>query len=321
MPLPVRMLYLLAIFAAGIGPAGAGEPSDLDLNAVWDASPATMFVRGDTLHYYGKLDDSAVEPLARLLEQAPTSLAQLRIASPGGHALGSIAIAEMIHARDLEVVVVGKGCGSASANYVFTPARRKSLSPGSMVVWHYSCPSSILDDPVWMREQLLRKFGTPSFDFSYEKNGHPVTDPEELRQEFEAQLDDYVGQLTAYVRELRAGHQRIFEGTGIDDRIICLTDHLDLPDVSEQEVGHSYTLPVEDMARFGVCGVSAPDDYAERSEALIQSREDLRGLLGVVRLAEHPEFQPRYPADYCDRPATDHAPAADAGSPTPQPLK
>lgn len=266
-----------------------------------------MFVDGDTLHYYGEFRKVDVEPLRQLLARAPASLSRLEIASPGGDALSGIAIGEMIKSRDLEVVVVGKGCTSACANYVFTPARRKTLSPGSMVFWHYSCPFSIPDDPVRLREQLVAKLGTPSFDFSYEQDGEQVTDPEELKAALEAGLDDMVEKTTGFVRDYRAGHQRIYQGTGIDDRIICLTDHLNLPDVNEEDVGYSYTLPVEDMARFGVCGVTAPDDYADRSEAYIQSREDMRHSWGVVRLAEHPQFQPRYPADHCSRSAAGRA--------------
>lgn len=294
-------LFLLACCV--LGAARAGEPSP-DLEALWNASPATMFIEGDTLHYYGELREVDVAPLGRLLAQAPAGLSRLRIASPGGDSLASIAIGRMIQARALEIVVVGRGCGSGCANYVFTPAGKKTISPGSIVMWHYSCPSSMPGSRRAIRRQLASSFGTPNFTFSSEDNGVPVTDPTELRRHFDARLDELVDTTHGFIAAYRAGHRDIYAGTGVDDRIICLADHMKLPDPPRDMAGYGYTLSVADMERFGVCGVSAPPDYIERTGALIRADPALGAGFGVVRLADHPRFRPRHAPGHCARQAT-----------------
>jgi len=119
-----------------------------------------------------------------------------------------------------------------------------------------------------------------------------------LRANFERNIDKLVEAFIETSRRAREGHARIFESTGIDDRIICLTDHIRLPKVPEQHVDFMYTLSIDDMARFGVCDVEARPDYAEWAERYIAADDELTEYAGVVRLAEHPRFRPR-PARSC----------------------
>lgn len=87
-------------------------------------------------------------------------------------------------------------------------------------------------------------------------------------------------------------HIAFFEGQRIDARIVCLGDYIALP----KSAGYAYTLSVADMARFGVCGVTAPDDYAARVAMVLREREK-SDVAGMIRLADYPAFEPRFPPD------------------------
>ena len=295
MSLTVRLLCLVVVLASVVRNAHASEPAP-DLDDIWDDTPSTMFVRGDTLHFYGEISKADVAPLRSLLQHASSGLARLEIASPGGEALSSIAIGEMIRALDLEVVVVGKGCNSSCANYIFTPARRRTISSGSLVLWHNSCPSRLPADAFRLKKMMLTPQDTASIAVDLKDDeGNPVTDPQKIKEHIEGSIEE----LVEYVSDYHAGHQRIFAGTQIDDRLICLADHLELPDGPEDGVGYSYTLSPEEMVRFGVCGVDAPEDYVQRAEAYFAARRTPGTSGGVVHLSDHPEFQPRYGVGHC----------------------
>lgn len=289
---------LCMTIAGVIWTSASAEPAEQPTpEAHWLSDTPQVFTDNARLHYYGTLNEAGVGTLRAALETAP-DVREVHIASPGGHLDASIAIGEQIHSRGLAVVVVGAGCFSGCANYVFTPAVRRTISPGSLVMWHYSCPARIPDSRRSITRRMKRSYGTAALGFSWSDEDGAVDDPQALRQAFDQNFDDLVDSYLANVRTVRAGHQRIFEPTGIDDRIICLTDHLRLPTVDARHVDYLYTLSPDDMARFGVCDVEARPDYAEWAARHIADDDGLSGYAGVVRLAEHPRFRPR-PARAC----------------------
>lgn len=299
-PVRSRIAQLAALLAFGLAAPASAAPGAASTDVPdWGITPAQVYVEGDSVHLYGSLDRDAALRLRQLLDEAAPTVTRLVIASNGGDALWSVMAAEAVHARNMEVVVAGKGCGSSCANYLFTPARKKTLSPGAMVLWHYSCPTSYSEDPAWWRTWLAGNYGQ-ALKIEPPGEGEPAPDPAQVRQQFEAELDTHAQRFAGMAAQVKAGHMRIFAGSGIDERIMCLADHLALPPVPEGTIGYSYTLPVADMARFGVCNVSAPDDYVERTEAFFRSRQDLHGRFGVVRLSEHRLFKPRYGPGHCD---------------------
>ncbi|MET0327805.1 MAG: hypothetical protein ABW163_03440 [Luteimonas sp.] len=263
----------------------------------WQSDTPQVFVDGTQLHYYGRFNEAGAERLRAVLSDA-TDLRELHIASPGGDGLASIDIGTQIQARDLAVVVVGEGCASGCANYVFTPARQRTIAPGSVVFWHYSCPPRKPERRARIARRLRSSFDTASFRYKAEDETGAIEDPAALRANFEQNIDALVDAFLTMQRKAREGHTRIYDATGIDDRIICLTDHLRLPEVPERHVGFMYTLSVEDMARFGVCDVRARPDYAAWAERYIAADDALPEYAGVVRLSDHPRFRPR-PARPC----------------------
>ena len=257
----------------------------------WDSEPAQVFVEGDALHYYGALEVRDVNRLLQALVAAPATVSRLVVTSRGGDAVAAIAAGEAVRARGLAVEVVGRGCGSSCANYLFVPARSRTIAPGSLVMFHNSCPTGFSEDPAYWRGWLRRNYGGGlPVDRSQVRTARAH---EDVRRQFEQDLDTHAAQFVQTVRDTKAGHRRIFDGSGIDDRLLCLGDHLELPRVTGTDGGYMYTLDPVDMARFGVCDVAAPDDYVARAERYFRSRADLQGRVGVVRLADHPGFVPQ----------------------------
>lgn len=300
----MRQRFRAVLALAGLAPALAVTAPHPTPAEHWQSETPEVFVDGTHIHYYGLLNEAGAERLRDVLAQAE-DLRALYIASPGGNVLSSIDIGQQIQARDLAVVVVGEGCASGCANYVFTPARQRTISEESLVLWHYSCPPRKTPTPRRMARQLRRTFGTAAFTFKASDERGTIEDPDALRSAFEQNIAKLADAYVAELRRTRQGHDRLFAQTGIDDRIICLTDHLRLPKVPEQYVDFLYTLSLEDMARFGVCDVDARPDYGTWAAQRIAADETLSQYGGVVALAGHPRFRPR-PSRVCS--ARDEAP-------------
>lgn len=290
MPRGLRCALLGAMLLLGKA-AAASSPSPTH-EEHWQSETPQVFVEGARLHYYGKLNDVGAERLREALA-GESNLRELHIASPGGDVLASISIGEQIQAHDLTVVVVGVGCASGCANYVFTPARRRVISPGSLVLWHYSCPERFPARRRQIARTLRQQFSKPGFAYSAEEDGHPIQDPVRLQENFEQNLDRLVDAHLAFVTAYRAGHNHIFASTGIDPSIICMADHVRLPKVPDHHIAFFYTLSQEDMARFGVCDVEMRPDYAEWAARKVAEHEELREYAGVLQLSRFPRFQPR----------------------------
>lgn len=292
-----KITLCLSVALAGLFPIlayAAPQPAPAEY---WQSDTPQVFADGTRLHYYGALNETGVEKLRAVFETAP-EIREVHIASPGGDLAASIEVGEQIHTRGIEVVVVGIGCFSGCANYVFTPAVRRRIAPESLVMWHYSCPARIPLSRRAIARRLKRSYGTAAVNFSAGKTQDGTDDPRALREAFDRNFERMVDSTVANVRTVREGHQRIFQATGIDDRVICLTDHLVLPKVAPRHIGYLYTLSPEDMARFGVCNVDARSDYAEWAARHIAGDDALSEYAGVVRLADHPRFRP-HPARDC----------------------
>ena len=258
-------------------------------------------VEGEALSYTGLLNKTGLAQLRDRLRAHPR-LTTLRVDSSGGDALPALEIGRLVRARRLHVVVEGR-CNSACANYVFVPAARRTIRPGAMVLWHNSCPQNV----------------PPGTKFSDVLAGHVPGLAGDARPLGERDRGKTVDDLLADRRAVRRldrdmrgyfpdwarAHEAFFRDVPVDARIVCLGDYLALPGGK----GRAYALSVDDMARFGVCGVDAPPDYLARVAETL-AREGKSSLGGPLRLADHPEFEPRSPAGACDA-AMARDPAAD----------
>lgn len=205
--------------------AAASSPGDAA------AAPAAVRTRGAALLFIGSITPDAVARVAGLLDASP-QVREVVIESSGGDVPAGMDFGELVHARGLDVRVTGTRCASSCANYVFPAGRRKTIDPGSLVLWHGS---------------MLQEGLVESFDVSQVK--HPSGRSLNWR---ERRL--LLRTVRADFQRLSARQARFYERLGVDPAITVIGQ--------QQGCRCNWTLVVEDMARFGVGGVSAPEDYA-----------------------------------------------------------
>ena len=242
---------------------------------------ARVHAQGDTLHYEGLITSAGLAKFTETLQQHPEVIT-LQVRSRGGDALPAIEMGEHVLRRNL-AVVVDRVCNSACANYLFVPAATRRVLPGSVVMWHNSCPQNIADGTAF--ERVLAGEGT-NLSSSLRREGVPLSETERERVVRE-QGPELAEKLRRYFRAVVRPQRRLFASTGIDSRIVCLGDYLQLPHGGD----YAYTLSATDMAAFGLCGVQLPDDY-EEGVARILADEGLADRAGPLRLTDYPEFRP-----------------------------
>ncbi len=253
-------------------------------------------VRDAELRYVGKLNAIGVARLRESLLTHP-QIDTLRIGSSGGNGLDGIEIAKLVHERRLQVIVEDR-CNSACANHIFAPAVRKTILPGAMVMWHNACPQNI-DAGYKGTDTIDGKVGNVGLEVLID--GKKATD-EQIKRMSGRQRRQLNEKARDYFARYAVANDAFFSTqSGIDPRVTCLGDYLDLPGSD----AYAYTLSVADMERFGVCDVQAPDDYPQQVIARLQI-EGKTGRAGVIRLSDHPDFSPRFPAGGCSaRPSGD----------------
>jgi hypothetical protein len=150
-------------------------------------------------------------------------------------------------------------------------------------MWHNSCPQNIAEGTAF--ERVLAGEGA-NLSASMRRDGVPLSDTERERV-LREQGPELAQKLRRYYRAAVGPQQRLFARTGIDSRIVCLGDYLQLPHGGD----YAYSLSGADMAAFGLCGVELPNDY-EQDVTRILAEEGLADRAGLLHLADHPEFMP-----------------------------
>lgn len=241
---------------------------------------AHVRVADTTLHYEGIITAAGLARFRQALSAHPEVTA-VQVRSRGGDALPAIEMGGEILRRKL-AVVVDRVCNSACASYLFTPAPARRVLPGSMVVWHNSCPQNVPQDTAF--ERILIG-DVPNLTGSMTRHGAPLSQAE-IEAEIHRRGPELRETLRRYYRDAARQHKRLFSRTGIDDRIDCLTDYLPAPPKIQ-----AYYLSGADMATLGVCNVELPADY-EAGVADLLVQEGLADRAGLLRLADYPGFVP-----------------------------
>ena len=244
----------------------------------------SVTVSGSTIHYVGAMNEAGVQALEAVLQAPGIRPDTFIVESGGGGGRPAMRIGTLVHERGMHVVATGRGCNSACANYVFVPALRKTIRPGSKVVWHNSCPSNIPHGAALIEahRQGVGKINVTGDD------GTEVT---------QAGVADLLVSKQAVVErglmEMKAAHAHFFAGRGIDDRVNCLTDYFELP------FDH-YTLSVDDMARFGVCNVLADPDYVSQTLRAVRAAGIGENVFGVIDMRRAPTLTAARELKRCD---------------------
>lgn len=247
---------------------------------------AHVRVEGTTLYYEGIITASGLSRFQQALSTHP-NVTTVQVRSRGGDALPAIDMGKIILRRKL-TVVVDRVCNSACASYLFTPAPARRVLPGSMVIWHNSCPQNVPENIAF--ERILTG-DIPNLTGAMTRNGVLLSSAE-IEAEIQKRGPELRKELRNYYRATARQQKRLFSRTGIDDRIDCLIDYLPTPHKNQ-----AYYLSNADMTALGVCNTELPNDY-EAGVAELLTQEGLADRAGLLRLSDYPRFVPS-PRNVC----------------------
>ncbi len=239
---------LLTVLVIGSTLAFAGTEIDPS------AKEAAIVIEGIRATYSGSISDGNVE---RFLDAVKgKEIAELVISSGGGDINAGMALGEWVFDNRVDVVVEGM-CMSSCANYVFTAARRKTIRDNAVVAWH----GSVLQK-TGMSDEDAREAMTEAY------SALPADDQE--KYDLEELVSQAVEQMKEYRENATVRQEAFFNKIGVDE-YICRVG------IEEYGAESFFLLSVEDMARFGVLDVHAPENYRDT---------DLEPLRGKGRSVE-----------------------------------
>lgn len=244
---PAAALIAFALTACGGKPLRGGDVERLQL-----VGDVVVERSGARLRYRGEITLDGVAALKTLGKDA--AIDELAITSSGGEINAGMDLGEWVFDRGV-TVVVDEYCLSSCANYVFPAAWQKVLSRGAVVAWHGSARQPDL------HAQLVRVVDDQIKALALA--GKDRTQELERRRQA---VTDYLGRSIAR-------QDSFFERIGVSEYVTR---------VGRERYGIEglYTLPVQDMARFGIVNVLAPDGDDERDVSAVQQKLEVR----VVRL-------------------------------------
>lgn len=242
----LRFWCLLVLASAGCSADGARSPAENppEVEAGQSTAGARVRIIGASMEYRGEMTEEGLATLKRLAYGQ--AIDTLVVDSAGGEIVVGMDFGNWVVERQLNVVVDGV-CLSSCANYVFTAGSKKSILPGSVVAWHGSAKQpGLLDQMHAMIEKDVKARRLP-----------PGKEAEELVRARQKNVDYLTG---AIVKQ-----GEFFHRVGVDEYVTRIGNEVyGLPGF--------YYLSVEDMARFGIRDVTAPDNYAQMDLSALRRR-------------------------------------------------
>ena len=202
------------------------------------AEEPLITVEGTTITYVGKI---SVKSVGRLLNAVKgNKFETLVISSGGGEINAAMKMGSWVFDNNIDVVVDGV-CMSSCANYVFTAGRRKTIKNGSIVAWHGNALQESGMSEKDVRESVIEAFNR-------------LPESEKKKQN----LEDLVRKSIEQMREYRAASKKrqaqFFAKIGVDEYVCRIGNE-------KYRAQDFYILSVEDMNRFGIHNVQAPENY------------------------------------------------------------
>lgn len=210
-----------------------GSPGADDLT-VAGGKEAIISIEGTTVTYRGPITEENTQLFLDLVKGK--DLKTLVITSGGGDINTGMDMGRWIFENKVDVVVEGM-CMSSCANYIFTAGKKKLIRPGAIVAWH---GNALQNGGDW-EKSFLRSIQEAL-------NGLP---PEERDKVDTAKAMEGAME---YIRECKRKQAAFFQEIGVDE-YVCR--------VGSEEYGARdfFILSVEDMERFGITDIQAPDAY------------------------------------------------------------
>jgi hypothetical protein len=201
--------------------------------AAMDSVPQVK-TAGRDLFYEGRLLPDGLERLKAAFGKSSGPIDWLVINSGGGEIGISMDIGLWVHSNGLNVKVVN-ACLSSCANYIFPAGKHKVISANAIVGWHGSAIQE-------------------SFDLSaMDEYLNSVEDPRKREEIKRKLLVDH----EKYIANMKQKQRAFFETIDVDEALTVVGQS------KKYQADDFWFLSVEDMARFGVNQVTAPENYPE----------------------------------------------------------
>lgn len=127
----------------------------------------------NVLHYDGGINEDANSRIFMLYKSLTEKPETLEITSNGGDVMEGIRLGNWVFDNKLNVIV-GKGCASSCANYVFPAANKKYLRKGSALIWHGNSYQKDVNERVEAKEEFAVRFRVAENRFYQRINVHPL---------------------------------------------------------------------------------------------------------------------------------------------------
>lgn len=214
---------------------------------------------GEAVHYRGEMDNDAIARVAALIKAAGGTVTRLVIDSGGGEINGGMDLAELVLAHQLDVEVE-RLCASSCANYVFPAGNTKHIQEGAVVVWHGSA----------IQEEVGENLGIENIQT--QEGGELSLAEKRLL------LDQNREKARRYIADARLRQGDLFKRMGVDERVTVVGQQL--------KAAEEWTLTVDDMARFGVKNVFAPEYYGEDMPDVMRKRG-----VKLLYMEDYPDYK------------------------------
>ncbi|HAY21355.1 MAG TPA: hypothetical protein DCY27_04155 [Desulfobacterales bacterium] len=208
------------------------------MNTDAPAEPPVITIDGTAITYEGNLSEKNID---LFLEMAKgRKIETLVINSGGGDITAGMELGSWVFKGNIDVVVEGI-CMSSCANYVFTAGHHKTITNGSIVGWHGNALQESGKSDNDVREAVTRSFNS-------------LSEEERKKLNLEELVGKSIEQMRGYLVATKKRQADFFTKIGVDE-YVCR--------VGNEKYGavDFFILSVEDMGRFGIGNVQAPENY------------------------------------------------------------
>jgi hypothetical protein len=226
-----------AVFLSLLCIASAGAASPVADRA--RGSAGWSRVDDHTLRFEGRTEQPQIARFEALFGPA---IDRIIVNSAGGPVGGALPIALRLQERRVDLIVDGL-CASSCANYFFVAARRKTVLPGSLVLFHGGIP-----DPPWPEDEWAAQLLPAWADMMKLPHDRAYGDPR-FKAEVRTMIAEVAGQFEM--------QRKLFRRAGVPTVFLADADALTGPYAGPDGPKHFWAPPPELMRRcYGVKGLA-----------------------------------------------------------------
>jgi hypothetical protein len=192
-------------------------------------------IEGSSLRYEGVINAEGFIKIKSAIKKAKNDIQWIYINSAGGQIDISMDMGLWVFRNGLNVRVQNV-CLSSCANYIFPAGKKKVIEKNAIVAWHGSAI-----------QKNLNSLEIKQIDNALAS----IDDPAEREKEKNKIIKDY----SQYISAMKLKQENFFNKIGVNQDITVIGQS------EKYNVKNYWAMSVEDMNKFGIMNVIAPDDY------------------------------------------------------------